>query len=126
MPAGRPTKYRPEMCERVTRYMAEGASKEAAAGHLQITKDTLYRWIAKHPKFSDAVKLGESLSRAWWEELGRKAAMGQVDGFAATPWVFCMKNIHGWKDKQPEEEPPPPAVPTIVIKTNGGANGKSK
>ncbi len=103
MRTGRPTKYRPEMCEKVIEFMAQGYSKEATAAHLEISKDTLYAYIEKYPEFSDAVKEGEIKSRLFWEKLGIDGVKGEIQGFNATTWIFNMKNRHGWQDKQAVE-----------------------
>ena len=66
---GRPTKYKKAFCKVVIEKMAEGYSKEAVAGFLGIAKDTLYSWVKKYPEFSDAISIGESKSRLFWEKL---------------------------------------------------------
>jgi len=97
---GRPTKYKPEMCQQLIDAMEEGLSKEAASAAIGISKDTLYRWAESKPEFSDAIKQGEQLSRLFWERIGLKGLKGEIPGFNATTWIFNMKNRHGWRDKQ--------------------------
>lgn len=99
MPGGRPTKYDPSMCEDARAFLAEGLSKEALAGQLGISKDTLYRWVKEHRQFSDAIKDGETAGQLVWERLGLEAARGNVPGFASTPWAMTMKNRFGYRDK---------------------------
>ena len=41
---GRPTKYNPAFCEEAIEVMKKGFSKEAVAGHLGISCDTLYQF----------------------------------------------------------------------------------
>lgn len=95
---GRPTKYKPEYCDKAIEVMKRGFSKEAVAGHLDITKDTLYRWVKKHKEFSDSIKKGLEYSRVFWEELGiEMVTAGQ--GNSAT-WIFNMKNRFHWRDKK--------------------------
>jgi len=95
---GRPTKYKPEYCDKVIEVMEKGFSKEAVAGHIGISKDTLYRWVKKHDEFSDAIKRGVEISRVFWEELGiEMVTAGQGN---STAWIFNMKNRFGWKDKR--------------------------
>ena len=84
----------------VRELMAQGYSKEAVAGGLKICKQTFYKWQEKHPAFAEAVRDGETLSWMYWENLGHRAMRGEVPGFNATVWVFSMKNLHGWKDRQ--------------------------
>ena len=45
MPAGRPTKYDPKMCETVVYEMSRGCSKCEVAAALGICEDTLYDWL---------------------------------------------------------------------------------
>lgn len=90
---GRPTKYEPEwMLEGVIEAGRFGASKEKMAAMIGISKDTLYKWMEEHADFSDAVKEGELLAQVWWENCGQTAALGSVDGFNSTAWIFSMKN----------------------------------
>ena len=99
MPAGRPTKYDPAFCQVVIDEMAKGLSKEAVAGHLRISKQTLYNWAEEHSEFLDAINEGELASLYFWEKLGVMGAAGKVVNFNATAWVFNMKNRAGWRDK---------------------------
>jgi|DEB0MinimDraft_6_1074348.scaffolds.fasta_scaffold85733_3 transposase len=100
MPGGRPTKYEPEMCDVVLELMKDGASKYEVAAELDIHIDTLCEWQKPevNPEFSEAIKRGEALSRAWWERKGRKNLENK--DFSYTGWYMNMKNRHGWSDKQ--------------------------
>lgn len=104
MPAGRPTKYKPEYCDMVINHMAQGLSKESFAGVVGTHKQTIYNWTEEYPEFLDAVKRGEELSRLFWEDLGRKGAMGSEE-FNAAAWIFNIKNRfrEEWRDKQDVE-----------------------
>ena len=100
---GRPTKYSADFCEIVVECMSKGFSKEAVAGHLFISKQTLYRWEKDYPEFSDALKIGVELSRLHWEGLSIDyKTFTQKSGkrIEATTWIFNMKNRFGWADKQ--------------------------
>lgn len=100
MPAGRPTKYRPEYCQQIIDHMAQGLSKEAFAGAIGVHKETIYNWAEANPEFSDAIKNGEQVCRLFWESLGIQGATGS-DAFNATAWIFNMKNrFHEeWRDR---------------------------
>lgn len=90
---GRPTKYDPSwMLEAVIEAGRYGATKEKMATACGISKETLYDWAEKHVEFSDAIKEGELLSQVWWENAGQLAAIGTVEGFNSTAWIFSMKN----------------------------------
>ena len=97
MPGGRPTKYRPEMPDKVRALLSEGFSKEAAAGALGISAQTLYVWEKEIPDFSDAIKEGEAASQHWWEDRGRDACLNGE--FNPTVWWRNMQNRFGWREK---------------------------
>jgi hypothetical protein len=94
---GRPSDYDPKYCEEIIEYMGQGFSKEAFAGHISVSKQTLYNWMASHKEFLDAVNRAEEKCRVFWEELGIQMVLaGQGN---ATTWIFNMKNRFNWKDR---------------------------
>jgi hypothetical protein len=99
---GRPTKYRPEMCQQVVELMRDGASLVEVAASIGITKDTLHRWKKTNDEFSDSIKIGTQLSEAWWMREGREALRDK--DFNSTLWYMNMKNRHGWADKVEKQE----------------------
>lgn len=101
-PMGRPVEYREEFCAVVIEEMAKGYSKEAVAGVIGISKETLYQWAKKYPNFSDAISIGESKSRVFWENKLVEYAVHTKNGKQINGQVFNlnMKNRFGWKDKQ--------------------------
>lgn len=106
MPAGRPTKYKPEMCDKIVELGKIGASKHEMAMELDISIDTFMVWQTENKQFSEAVKQAIDLSQAWWEKNGRIATFGGCDGFNATSFIFNMKNRFkdDWRDKQESEQ----------------------
>lgn len=115
MSAGRPTKYKPAMCDVVVELMKKGASKFEVAAELGVCMDTITEW--QKPKnnkaFSAAIKKGEQLSRAWWEKNGRINLENKE--FSSTLWYMNMKNRFGWADKQENTHSGPDGGP---IKTD--------
>lgn len=105
MPAGRPTKYKPEFCQTVIDCGKDGMSKTEMAVECGVSWSTFHDWMDAHPEFRDAVKDAARQSQAWWERNGRLATFGQVDGFNATSYIFQMKNRFpdDWRDKQERE-----------------------
>jgi hypothetical protein len=99
MPAGRPTKYREEYCQRLKDLMAQGYSFEAFAGEIGVSYRVIYTWADKHPEFMRAKKEGEAISRRFWERLGIAGAAGKLPGFNPATWIFNMKNRHKWRDR---------------------------
>lgn len=105
---GRPSDYRPEYCDTVIELMKDGASKAEVCLELNCSFHTFILWQEQNEEFLQAVKRGLHLSKGKWEQIGRKAAFGTVEGFNATAWIFNMKNRFGrmddfgekWSDKQ--------------------------
>lgn len=93
---GRPTKYKPEFCEKVKELAAKGASKTECAVELGISWQSFHEYQREYPQFSDAVKEAERLCQAWWEKKGREATFGKYEGFSASSYIFQMKNRFPW------------------------------
>ncbi len=104
MPAGRPTKYRPEFCNMLADHMAEGFSFESFAGHedVLVNVDTLYEWVKKHEEFAEAKKLAFSRNRLSWERIMFAGDMHP------TLAIFNMKNRFPkeWRDRKEIAEDP--------------------
>ena len=90
---GRPTKYDPTwMLDKIIEVGRLGGSKDKMAAMIGVHLDTLYDWSEKHADFSEAIKEATQLSKVWWENFGQVSALGMVDGFNSTTWIFNMKN----------------------------------
>lgn len=105
MPAGRPSKYDPSFCAIVIAAGEQGKTLAGMAEDLDIDRDTLNRWRDAHPEFCRAVKRGLQKAQAWWEDQGRVATFGGIDGFNATSYIFQMKNRfrEDWNDTIKQE-----------------------
>ena len=101
MPAGRPTKYKPEFCDVVIDCGRAGMGKAEMAAELKIAYSNFDIWQHEHPEFQEAVKEAVRQSQAWWERQGRIATFGAVPGFNATSYIFQMKNRFkdDWREK---------------------------
>lgn len=104
---GRPSKYDSQCCELVIKLMSEGYSKQAVAGELGISRDTIYEWCRSHKEFSDTIKIGEAKSLLYWEKIGIDGMKGKIEGFQPSVWIFIMKNRFGWRDNSSKPEDPP-------------------
>jgi len=91
MPAGRPTKYDPKMCEQLIECGKQGFSVNEMASYIGIHKDTLYDWVKTNTDFSDSLKIAVQESQTWWENKGREATFNGKD-FNSTAYIFQMKN----------------------------------
>jgi transposase len=97
---GRPTKYKPEYCELLVEHLKQGYSFETFGAIAGVFKEALYDWVAKYPEFSNAKKEGTLLGQHFWEKMGTAGAMGKIQGFNVTAWIFNMKNRYNWRDKR--------------------------
>lgn len=99
MPAGQPTKYRPEMCEAVLAHLSDGFSLTSACGEIGIVKQTAYNYADEYPEFLDAISIGRSIGMALWEKRLTVQAIENPGNTAAI--IFAMKNLYqdDWRDK---------------------------
>lgn len=70
MPAGRPSKYKPEFCEEIEELGKAGLSLTQMAARLDVDKATLTNWSGAHPEFLTALTRAQTFSQAWWEDKG--------------------------------------------------------
>ena len=71
MPAGRPTDYRPEYCDAVIEYGAQGKSLTWMSAEMGVARSTLQLWEKDIPEFSVAMTQARALSQKWWEDAGQ-------------------------------------------------------
>lgn len=109
MPAGRPSKYSDAYCNEVIEFLAGGHSVTAFAGHIGVSRSTVFKWADEHEEFSDALKVGQAKATALWEDVLLKVA--RDGGGNATAAIFGLKNraSEDWSDK--------------VISEHSGPNG---
>jgi hypothetical protein len=109
MPAGRPTKYDESFCAIVLAAGEDGKTLAGMAEALDVDRETVNNWREAHPEFSRAVKRGLQKAQAWWEDQGRIATFGAIDGFNATSYIFQMKNRFrdDWNDTIKQEHSGP-------------------
>lgn len=74
---GRPSKYNPKYCDEIIAFMVDGASLAEFAVHIGVARSTIDEWVGSYPEFSVAKREAVSVAQAWWEELGRRIAMGE-------------------------------------------------
>lgn len=100
MPAGRPTKYKPEYCQEIIDFMSKGYSATAFAAKIGVHIDTIQEWKNTHAEFSAAYKKAHAAAQFFWENKGLENLI--TDGkekFNAAVWIFWMKARFGWRDR---------------------------
>ena len=88
MPAGQPTKYKPEYCERVVDLGKEGKSRVQIAVTLEESRSVLDVWAEAHPKFLEALTRAKDCEQAVFEEKGFEAL--HDSGFNSSVWKTSM------------------------------------
>jgi hypothetical protein len=101
MPAGRPTDFTPELGDQILDLMADGLSLAAAAAELDVHRQRVYEWEAKHPEFADTVKLARSKRQLFLE----RRLLGAKESPVVVSTIFALKNAgaEDWRDKQEVE-----------------------
>lgn len=95
-------------------YMEGGSDVEVRAlmiqkmGRESFSFDLWDRWLKEEQEFSETVKMGRTLSEAWWVKQGRKYltanSMPETIKMNYTGWYMNMKNRFKWSDKQEIEQ----------------------
>jgi hypothetical protein len=88
-PGGRPSTYKPEYCQRVIDYMAQGFSLAAFAGSIRHSKVAVYDWITQYPDFAAAVDVARAARLVPWEN---KLKVSEKSGEVAAT-IFALKNV---------------------------------
>ena len=134
MPAGQPTLYRPEYCERVIELGKLGMSVVEMAADMGVARNTLEtNWPANNPEFLQAFTQAKQLSQAWWESMGRvNLIMPPSSGtFQASVWSRSMaaRFPADWREKSDLGISNPDGSPLTMItrrivdkKGDGGAS----
>lgn len=97
----RPTKYDPAYCDEVIECMGRGLSLTAFAGEIEVARSTINVWMAEHPEFSEAVKVGTAKRVLYLE----KRLIDGDTGPRVTSHIFALKNAdpEEWRDKREHE-----------------------
>ena len=136
MPAGRPTLYKPEYCERIVKFFnvepfireeyTDGNGNERTrlvpnrfptlarfAADLDVDRSTLAEWADKRDENGELVH--PEFSRAYKRAKDYQEAFlaeGGLAGAFETPFaIFTAKNVIGWSDKQSMEHSGPNGGP---------------
>lgn len=88
-PVGRPTKYKPEYCEKIIELAKTGAGMVEWALACDVDRTTLFDWAAAHEEFSTALTRAKLAEQAWWEQAGRSGMY--MDKFNALVWKTSVQ-----------------------------------
>lgn len=143
--AGRPTKYKPEFCEKAYKLCLLSAIDKDLADFFETSEVTINAWKKAHPEFFKSLKKGKIQADAnVAEKLYQRACgyshpdvhisnyQGEItitkikkhyppDTAAAFIW---LKNRAGWKDKQETEHTLSKATATLLGLIDGNSKGK--
>jgi transposase len=108
---GRPTKYKPEYCEKVIKWGKEGKSRTWIAAALDTSRETLDNWAKANPDFFDALSRAKAHEQRWWEDAGQAGMTS--DKFNGGVW---SKNMAArfpaeWRDNSKVEVAGDPQKP---------------
>jgi len=96
MPAGQPTKYRPELCDEFIELRTRGFSVDKVAAEWDVDKKTVYNWRRAHPEFFHAFARGDVKYNAFLENL--IMANANNPKFNDRIFRFILAKA-GWSDK---------------------------
>lgn len=96
---GRPAKYKPEYCDLIVAYAAEGASFTEFCAEIGVSRQTLHNWKKAHPEFLDAYTRAELVGQAHWERKLRTELMIDRNANPALVKLY-FANRFNWHDKQ--------------------------
>lgn len=110
-PVGRPSKYKPEYCERILELGREGKSIAQMAAAFDVDKASIFDWAAAHEEFSTALARAKTYAQTWWEDKAQQN-LGSRD-FNAQLWLKSVASR--FRDDYTEKQV------TEVSGPNGGA-----
>lgn len=93
--------------ERVLELYSEGASNVEIKAYFytvvgSFSESLWTRWMNEEPKFSQTIKIGLALSKAWWEKKGRTSL--DEPKFQTGLYQINMRNRFGWDEKKEDKK----------------------
>jgi len=98
---GRPTLYRPEYCQAVIDFMAQGYDLTAFAGSIDVSRETVYDWAGRFAEFRHAL----SVAKAKRLLALQTKLLTTNTGVGVTAAIFALKNADpdSWQDRHYNE-----------------------
>ncbi len=125
---GRPSKYSRSVMARISRFVRQGLTREAAASLSGIAVSTLYDWQRKFPEFYDAVKKAEAQLQASLVQHIEKASR---KNWTAAAWLLERRFPEEWGRThrhliKTSREKPEPKLPDAYIIAIAQALGEAE
>ena len=92
---GRPTEYRPEMCEIAFNVLAGEEPLIAVAAEIGIAKSTMQQWIELYPDFSAAIQRGLAVGERGYTKEGKQNL--ENNKYNTKMYELLGMNIYNWK-----------------------------
>jgi hypothetical protein len=99
MPAGQPTKYRPEYCDKVREWGVLGKSRAWMCATLGIAKRTIDLWEQAHPEFLSAMEEARALTQKWWEDAGQSGMLQKSIDSGIWSRSMAARFPDDWREK---------------------------
>ncbi len=64
MPAGRKSKYTPELVQNIIKVISLGLCNKSACEYVDISEETFYQWIKEYPEFGESIKRARTANKA--------------------------------------------------------------
>ena len=94
---GRPSAYRPEMCQQIIELGRRGKSPAQIAGTLGVKRTTMLGWRHTHPEFGDALEMSRVYAQQYWEDYAEEHA--HEKGFNTAFHIKLMQSrFADWRD----------------------------
>lgn len=103
MPAGRPSKYKPDYCEQVIKLGKEGKSQVQIACALDVPRTTMLSWADEHEEFSTALTRAKECEQAWWEAAAQNGTAQTLIGPAVWGKSVAARFRDEYTDRQEQK-----------------------
>lgn len=111
-PVGRPTAFKPEYCDMLIDYRAQGGSYQGFGGIVSVSVQTLYDWELTYPEFLDAKRIAKAKHRLYMDNIAKGFMEGKIRGGNMVVWLMIMKNDHGMQN---DPLPDPSEIPKVEL-----------
>lgn len=68
-----------------------GKSRAQIAAHIGVSRKVVEDWEATHPKFAEALEIGDTLALAWWESTGQLGVFLGSKDFNNGAWLSQIR-----------------------------------